>query len=192
MSSPSDSSQAPSPRLVVRIVCVVLIAAAITSCDQGTKYLAEGYLTENGPVDVAGGILRLTFTMNSGGFLGLGSSLDPRVRWWIFTGGVTLMLLLLFGSAITSSWVGMQILGLSLVLGGGFGNLLDRLFLAGSVRDFAVLSLGPLRTGVFNLADTAVLVGMAMVLLGSRSGRSEDESDNEENPPSESETSVQE
>ena len=51
-----------------------------------------------------------------------------------------------------------------LIVGGGLANLLDR-FPDGFVTDYVVLSAGPLRTGVFNLPDTAILVGAGLWLL---------------------------
>src|SRR6185295_11620368 len=55
-----------------------------------------------------------------------------------------------------------------LMIGGGLANFLDRLP-DGRVTDYVVLSAGPLRTGVFNLADAAILTG-AILWLGNGMG----------------------
>jgi signal peptidase II len=58
------------------------------------------------------------------------------------------------------------------IVGGGAGNVLDRLA-SGHVRDFAVLHVGPLTTGIFNVADVTITLGCGvLVILSSRSGRS--------------------
>ena len=56
---------------------------------------------------------------------------------------------------------------LSLGAGGGLSNWLDRLLHGGAVTDFVSLGLGPLRTGVFNLADVFIVAGVALLLLHS-------------------------
>jgi signal peptidase II len=53
--------------------------------------------------------------------------------------------------------------GLALIVGGGVGNLIDRLN-AGVVRDFIDIGIGSIRTGVFNLADLAITVGTVVVV----------------------------
>jgi len=56
------------------------------------------------------------------------------------------------------------ILGFSFIAGGGFGNLIDRLFRDGKVSDFIIMGIGPVRTGIFNLADLSVLIGCLLLL----------------------------
>ena len=51
-----------------------------------------------------------------------------------------------------------------LVMGGGFGNLIDRIYNQGRVVDFMNLGIGSLRTGVFNVADLAVTFGAIAVV----------------------------
>jgi signal peptidase II len=58
---------------------------------------------------------------------------------------------------------------LALIAGGGASNLLDRLLDAGRVTDFLNVGIGPLRTGIFNIADMAILGGAILLLLGHRS-----------------------
>jgi signal peptidase II len=61
-----------------------------------------------------------------------------------------------------------QALGLALVAGGGLGNLVDRFRLRGYVIDFMNLGLGPVRTGVFNVADVAIVAGVILLVLPGR------------------------
>jgi signal peptidase II len=56
-------------------------------------------------------------------------------------------------------------ISLSLILGGGASNLADRMLNDGRVVDFMNLGIGKLRTGIFNVADVAIMVGMGLVLL---------------------------
>ena len=57
-----------------------------------------------------------------------------------------------------------NLVGLSVILAGGLGNLVDRWFHDGSVVDFVSLGVGELRTGIFNLADIAIIAGLLLVV----------------------------
>ena len=144
---------------------LALIAAATVGVDQSTKWLAERALGQGGSIDLAGGFVHLEFALNRGGFLGMGSGLNPTLRWWLFTVGVGLALLLVLRLALSREQPTLQVVALALVLGGGVGNLIDRVLLSGAVRDFAVVGFSGLRTGIFNLGDTAILVGAGLLLV---------------------------
>ena len=58
-----------------------------------------------------------------------------------------------------------MIAGLAFIVGGGCGNLIDRLLRDGRVGDFMNIGIGPLRTGIFNFADLFVLTGCLLLLL---------------------------
>ena len=83
--------------------------------------------------------------------------------------GVGLLLLLVYLVRTRNlCWQGF--LGLALVCAGGVSNLGDRLFRHGLVTDFIVLRVGPLHTGIFNLADFAVVVGALLLVAALRPG----------------------
>lgn len=66
----------------------------------------------------------------------------------------------------------LRLISVALLLGGGIGNLIDRLQNSGAVIDFMVLRLGPLQTGIFNIADVAVTGGaLALAALSIWDGR---------------------
>ncbi len=58
-------------------------------------------------------------------------------------------------------------LGLALVSAGGISNLIDRLARHGQVTDFMVVQIGPFHTGIFNVADFAVALGVFLALVSS-------------------------
>ena len=57
-----------------------------------------------------------------------------------------------------------MLIGLCFVIGGGVGNLLDRI-LYGSVTDFLYLKFGIFQTGIFNMADVSIMTGMFLIFL---------------------------
>ncbi len=113
-----------------------------------------------------GDVFRLQYAENTGAFLGLGDTLPEGLRAAIFTGIVTLILLGLLAYLIATPTLPMSILaGLSLVVGGGLSNLLDRVINEGRVIDFLNLGIGSLRTGIFNVADMAIMLGLLLVVV---------------------------
>ncbi len=110
---------------------------------------------------------RLVHSENTGAFLSLGASLSETARFWIFTVAVGIFLLaalwmLYFGKG-QDKW---GTLALALVVGGGISNLIDRAT-RGSVTDFLNVGIGWLRTGIFNIADMAIMAGIGVLFYQS-------------------------
>lgn len=154
--------------------CAVLALALLggIGCDQAAKLVATSELRGQAPRSLLWGGLELRYAENTGGFLGLGVGLPARARYLAFVIAVGGLLLALSGFALRDPALALpQFLALVSIVVGGAGNLLDRVAL-GYVRDFALVRVGPLSTGVFNTADVAVTLGsVALVLTGWRRGR---------------------
>src|SRR5208283_5058245 len=113
-----------------------------------------------------GDSLRLQLVQNPGAFLSLGASLPEHLRFALFTGAVGVLLLGLIAVSLFARplrpW---RCIALALVAGGGISNLIDRLIHDGRVTDFLNLGIGSLRTGIFNVADMAILFGALLLVL---------------------------
>ena len=142
------------------------VLLACVGCDHAAKQAAEQWLAESGRILLFGGVVQLELVANPGAFLSLGAELPETLRQLVLIGFVPLMLVavgwLLFRSPSGSR---AQALAFGLIAGGGFANWLDRVRGDGSVTDFVSLGLGPLRTGIFNVADVAIMLGAALLLL---------------------------
>lgn len=137
-----------------------------TGCDQAVKAIARGALESSPPVTLLGGAVRLEYTENPGAFLSLGANLPAEARFLLGVVFVALSLAaLLVFTFRTASLIPRQKAGLILILGGGLGNLIDRLANDGHVIDFVSLGIGPLRTGIFNLADVVITAGVVLMFL---------------------------
>ncbi len=141
------------------LLLFLLVLVACTSCDQAAKQLAEDVLRSQPPISLLGDGIRLELVGNRGAFLGLGAQLPEALRFGILIVAVPLALLVLCVAFFRQGRRLSERVFLGLVAGGGIGNWLDRLFQDGVVTDFVSLGVGPLRTGIFNLADVAVIVG---------------------------------
>jgi signal peptidase II len=109
-------------------------------------------------------MVRLEYVENTGGFLGLGADWPDAVRMTLFRTGTGLVLLVMVGLAVRLHWHGRRLIGVWLVFAGGASNWVDRVA-RGSVVDFMNVGVGPLRTGIFNVAEVAIMVGAAVLLL---------------------------
>ncbi len=160
----------------LRGVAFLACLLACFACDQATKQVASRSLAESGPVSVAGDLVRLELVTNPGAFLSLGAGLSPGTRQLIFVVVVPLLLAGLSVVLLRTGRLGRaELLGLALLAGGGLGNWLDRVLNAGAVTDFVSLGVGGLRTGIFNFADVAILLGAGLLAFGLRSPEPEPE-----------------
>jgi signal peptidase II len=159
-----------------RLTLVSLVLVGTVGCDQATKQLAISHLRDEPAQAFLGGFLRLVFAENSGAFLSLGGQLPRTVRFGLLTIGVGLILLVGLLYLVKSRRVGrLHIVALALAVGGGASNWFDRLVNDGRVVDFLVLGIGPVRTGVFNVADVAIMLGVGLLILGTRGANSVEE-----------------
>jgi signal peptidase II len=157
-------------RLPVAVLLSLTVVATI-GCDRVTKDVATRELAGRPGRSYLADTVRLDFVRNAGGFLSLGANFSPAVRTALFTVGTGLSLAILIVVAVRSAWQGWPLFGLTLFVAGGASNWIDRL-LHGSVVDFMNVGIGPLRTGIFNVADVAILLGAGLfVLTGFRQGR---------------------
>ena len=156
-------------RLAQALPLVVLVATTI-GCDRVTKHYAASVLAGAPDRSFLGDTIRLQYTENAGAFLSLGANLPPPVRTAIFTGGNALLLIALVAAAVRLRWQGVRLLGLVLFVAGGTSNLIDRVAY-GTVVDFLNVGVGALRTGIFNVADVAIMLGAATILLPDRRRR---------------------
>jgi signal peptidase II len=150
---------------VKKVVLILLILCSCVGCDQVTKTVARNHLASSSPVYLVGDVFRLQYTENAGALLGLGAGLPEAVRFWalIVLVGVALIGMLRF--VWTSQEMNpMCITGIVLIIGGGFSNLLDRVLRGGAVIDFMNIGIGNVRTGIFNLADLAIMIGVGIML----------------------------
>ena len=139
--------------------------------DQVSKLAARSFLTPGHPIKFFNGILEFTISHNVGAFLSLGSRLSAPLRYGLFSiGGCLIILVGLYYLVTRPQLPNRLVIALSFLLGGAIGNQIDRFAFNGSVTDFLFLSVGPVHTGVFNLADMAVMFGAIYFLLESRRG----------------------
>lgn len=158
-----------------RIPAMAAILAFLIALDQGTKWIAIAYLQGRPGIAFPASwhphdLFRFQYATNAGAFLSLGSGLSDGMRFALLIGLNALILAIVTGFLFfRQSMHTLVALGLSLILAGGIGNLIDRIFRDGLVVDFMNMGIGyggfSLRTGIFNVADLAIVGGLILLLL---------------------------
>jgi signal peptidase II len=149
--------------LRTRLLLLLLIVTTI-GCDRVTKHVATTTLAGAPTRSFMSDAVRLMYAENAGGFLGVGADLPLPARTIVFTIGTSLLLVAGIAAAVRLNLTGWPLLGLGLASAGAASNLLDRI-VRGTVIDFLNLGIGPLRTGIFNIADVAVVVGLGVLVI---------------------------
>jgi len=160
--SDADSTNARagrSDRPAGRPVLATALVVGIVVADQLTKQWAVRELAD-APVSIIGNDVSFELTRNTGSAFSLFQAFTPLLAV------IALVVALLLVREVRRSRDTLMIVGLSLVLGGALGNLVDRLFrspgfLKGAVVDFVHLGRFP----TFNVADSAITISAALIVL---------------------------
>ena len=129
-----------------------------------TKHVAATTLSEEPSRSFLAGAFRLESAENTGAFLGLGANWPAPVRTAVFGVGNGLLLLAVAVVALQSRWPRRSLIGVAILVAGGASNLVNRITF-GMVIDFMNVGIGPLRTGIFNVADMAIMLGAGIFVL---------------------------
>jgi signal peptidase II len=155
-----------------RSLLLLALIVATVGCDRATKALASEHLAGQPARSYLGDTVRLVYAENAGAFLSLGASWPE----WARRGALGIVVAVSLVAIALMAWRhragGAMVIGLCLILAGGLSNLYDRIAW-GHVVDFMLLRAGPLQTGVFNVADFAITLGVVLVALGGRPARPE-------------------
>lgn len=131
-------------------------ALVVVGADQVTKAMVRDWLPEGHVWPARDALLRLAHVENPGAAFGILPGAGDFLPLISLIGSVAIVAYLLL-APIPGRW---HAFGLGLVLGGATGNLIDRV-LRGTVTDF----IDPINYPAFNLADSAIVIGVA-VLIG--------------------------
>ncbi|MBS1961494.1 MAG: signal peptidase II [Bdellovibrionales bacterium] len=160
---PRRSSESTEPTLSLRAKILWIIG--VIAIDRWTKVLAIDHIKDHPPRIYFGDFFRMEYAENPGAFLSLGAGLSADTRFWVFAVAVAAFLL-------GATWVlfrerkldRITAFSLSVIIGGGVGNLIDRTTrMNHGVVDFLNMGFGNFRTGIFNVADMAIMLGVILL-----------------------------
>lgn len=149
-----------------RIQLILVICLISIGIDQGTKWYASEYLPKFEMTSYWGDLLRIGYIENTGAFLGMGSGMSDTAKFWIFVCAVGLILAALLVYILrTKTHTVFGLSSLILIFSGGISNFYDRALNNGAVIDFLNIGIGSVRTGIFNVADMAIMLGVFLLLF---------------------------
>ncbi|WP_293755459.1 signal peptidase II [uncultured Paraglaciecola sp.] len=152
--------------ILKRIQMILVICLISVGIDQSTKWYASEYLPRFEMSSYWGDMLRIGYAENTGAFLGLGSNMSDSAKFWIFVCAVGLVLsALLIYILKTKTQTIYGLTSLTFIFSGGISNFYDRALNNGAVIDFLNVGIGSLRTGIFNVADMAIMLGVFLLLF---------------------------
>jgi signal peptidase II len=152
---------------LLRIILILLTLTLNIGCDQVSKSIVRQKLIEGSPIQFLSNHFILIKEENKGAFLSAGDSLSGPLRLIILN--LIPLAAILFGLGFILTKANLHrvtLLGVILIVGGGAGNLYDRM-VHGSVTDFMFIDFGIFHTGVFNVADMSIMAGMFIILIDS-------------------------
>jgi signal peptidase II len=146
------------------LVTAAILIVSLIVLDQIVKIIARAYLAGQHGYSYLGGMVQIEYAENRGAFLSLGATLSDSARSLLFIFGASAMLIFCCYWLWKTAEQRLSMLAFALVIAGGVGNLIDRIF-RGSVTDYVHMGIGSLRTGVFNVADVAISFGFVFLLF---------------------------
>lgn len=151
----------------MRVWVILVLVCGCVGCDQATKAIAREQLRTGTAVSFLHGTLLLERAENTGAFLSLGESLPLGIREAFFTiGGLLLVAAGISWALVSRKMNSLQTAGVAIACAGGLSNIIDRMT-HGYVIDFLNIGVGSLRTGIFNIADVALMLGLALLVISS-------------------------
>jgi signal peptidase II len=133
--------------------------------DRITKILAVNYLDGKESISFFYNTIILQYAENSGAFLSMGSDWPEALKYIALV--IIPILVCIYGMYYGAFKLKEKKLVIALVsiIGGGLGNLIDRLFNDFKVVDFLNFGIGPIRTGILNVADMSVTFGVIFLII---------------------------
>lgn len=148
----------------------LLLAFLVLVLDQWTKWLVELHVPRHAAEEIVPGLVNLTHVRNTGVAFGIfADHPSPATPWLLALLAVVALVVVGTYFLRTSGEDHLLLTALSLVLGGALGNLLDRV-VSGAVTDFIDVYVGIHHWPSFNVADSAISVGIALMALDALRG----------------------
>jgi signal peptidase II len=144
------------------------VSLAVLVLDQWTKWLVETHIPYSVAEPVIDGFLNLTHVRNTGVAFGLlsGHGAEGGGSWTLAILGLLALGAVLFYFYLAERSQKLLLAALALIMGGALGNLVDRVA-AGAVTDFIDVYVGTSHWPSFNVADSAITVGIVLMLVDS-------------------------
>jgi len=150
---------------LIRILFILAVLSFNIGCDQVSKSMVRNKVRPFEKIGFLYNHITLQHVENSGAFLSLGDNLSGVLRMLLLN--LLPLLAIVAGLIYILIKPGIKVwplLGIIMIIGGGFGNIYDRIA-RGSVTDFFHINFVLFQTGIFNVADMSIMAGMFIILI---------------------------
>jgi signal peptidase II len=151
----------------IKVVLLCLLSFSLVSCDQITKDLAKQHLMYKGTFSYFHDMFRLEYVENTGAAMSLGANLTQPYNL-LLLGIIPLIIMLaliIYAFMHIKQLNTFRIIAFASVFAGGTGNIIDRILRDRHVTDFMNVGINNLRTGIFNVADVCITVGVICLFV---------------------------
>ena len=146
----------------------LVISLIVLALDAWTKWLVANHISPHESVSLIPNVFELVHVRNTGAAFGIGANSGSQLVPLLLNGGALAVFLTVVVYAIRTAVTDRVLqVGLHLILGGAIGNLLDR-FRLGYVVDFLDVYIRDHHWPAFNVADSAICIGIALLFLDMR------------------------
>jgi signal peptidase II len=150
---------------ILRTLTIVTILISNVGCDQISKNVVRKRILDNEKISLVNNYLTLTKIENKGAFFSIGRSLPQPIKLLLLIILPMVSLGLGFFYLMTKrNLTNMTIVGICFIIGGGAGNIYDRL-IYGSVTDFLHIDFVIFQTAIFNMADVSIMTGVFAIVF---------------------------
>ena len=150
---------------LIRTLLIILVLGLNIGCDQVSKSIVRHKMGVYDRIEFLHNHVTFSWVENSGAFLSLGDGLQGPLKLILLDILPLLAIIAGFIYILIKQDINrVTLLGIIFIIGGGFGNIYDRL-VHGSVTDFMHINFVIFQTGVFNVADMSIMAGMFIILI---------------------------
>ena len=148
---------------------IIILSIIFLIIDQITKILVVNSLVPGENIEIIKNIFSIIYTNNTGAAFSI--LLGKRI--FLIVVAILIIGILLYYIKKNKVDGKLNIIAFSLIIGGSLGNLIDRI-VRGYVVDFISIKLGSYNFPIFNIADTLIVVGVFLLLIGNTGGNKND------------------
>ncbi len=150
---------------ILRKIGIIGVILLNIGCDQISKNVVRNTVEPQAYIQIHKDYFILSNVENTGAMLGFGENLSPILKLiFLQTLPLLVLLVLLFRLLYKMQHNKWLIMAFAFVIGGGLSNIIDRILL-GYVTDFFQIKIGFFKTGIFNMADVSVTMGVLLILI---------------------------
>jgi len=148
-------------------ILVGLIAVPLIVIDQLSKIYVASHLELYESIPIVPNWFDITYTQNPGAAFSMFVNLPPVVRLLMLCALSSIAIVVLLVLLARAGEISLMSFAMALILGGAAGNLIDRALRSGHVIDFIRVHYYDASYPIFNVADSAISVGVALIILSS-------------------------